>query len=256
MPATPGHTESPRPPRHFATTRWTLVRAAGAGSTGGDGASAGAAADALGRLCELYWYPLYAFVRRKGYDADAAADLTQGFFADFIARQSVAAADPGQGRFRSYLLASLQHFIANERERAAALKRGGGRTIVSFDAGDADQRYRLEPAHDLTPERLFDRQWAIALIHRALDAVRQDVAARGKLPVFERLKSFLTAPDNLDPYRAAAADLGMSEGAVKVAVHRMRQQFREALRAAIAETVAGDEDVDDEVRHLFASLAR
>jgi RNA polymerase sigma-70 factor (ECF subfamily) len=236
--------------RQFATTRWSLVSAAAAG---GDTAAARAA---LSELCTLYWYPLYAFVRRQGVDADAAADVTQGFFARFIELESLQSARQERGRFRSYLLGAVKHFLANERQRAAALKRGGGAKVVSFDPQDAESRYLREPAHDLTPEHVFERRWALLLIERTLERVAEEMRGRGRTREFERLRPFLVEEASDDSYRAASTELGMSEGAVKVLIHRLRRRFREQLRAAIAETVASPADVDDEIRHLFECLAR
>ena len=233
--------------RRFATTRWSLVTAASA-----DGAQARAA---LSELCELYWYPLYAFVRRQGLDPDAASDTTQGFFARFIELESVRAARQDRGRVRSYLLGAVKHFMANERQHAAAQKRGGNRTIVSFDAGDAESRYQREPAHGLTPEHVFERRWALLLIERTLERLGVEMTKRGKAKEFERLRAFLVADAPGDSYRDAANELSMSEGAVKVVIHRLRRRFREHLRGAIAETVASPADVDDEIRHLFTCLA-
>jgi len=234
--------------RTFATTRWSLVTAA---STDGDQARA-----ALSELCELYWYPLYAFVRRQNIDADAASDLTQGFFARFIELESVRAARQERGRFRSYLLGAVKNFIANERQHARAAKRGGGRTILSFDPHDAESRYQREPAHDLTPEHVFERRWALMLIERSLDKVAEEMRSRGKAKEFDRLRPFLVADAGEDSYRAAARELALSEGAVKVLIHRLRRRFRENLRGAIAETVVSPADIDDEIRHLFECLAR
>ncbi|MGB7161271.1 MAG: sigma-70 family RNA polymerase sigma factor [Tepidisphaeraceae bacterium] len=234
--------------RRFATTRWSLVTAA---SAGGDQARA-----ALAELCELYWYPLYAFVRRQGVDADAASDLTQGFFARFIELESVRSARQDRGRFRSYLLGAVKHFLANERQHAKAQKRGGDKTILSFDPHDAETRYQREPAHDLTPEHIFERRWALLLIERTLDQLGNEMTARGKSKEFERLRPFLVADASGDSYRDAATELGLSEGAVKVLIHRLRRRFRDHLRGAIAETVASPADIDDEIRHLFTCLAR
>ena len=241
-------TDSDRP-RRFATTRWSLVSAAA-------GEDSGAARTALAELCELYWYPLYAFVRRQGIDADAASDLTQGFFARFIELESLRAARQERGRFRSYLLAAVKHFIANERQRARAQKRGGGAKVLSFDPQDAETRYQREPAHDLTPEHVFERRWALLLIERTLDALADEMRSRGRSKEFARLRPFLVEEASDDSYRAAGADLDMSEGAVKVLIHRLRRRFRDHLRGAIAETVASADDVDDEIRHLFTCLAR
>jgi RNA polymerase sigma-70 factor (ECF subfamily) len=242
------HTDPDRH-RRFATTRWSLVSAAA-------GENRDAARAALAELCELYWYPLYAFVRRQRHGADAASDLTQGFFARFIELESLRTARQDRGRFRSYLLGAVKHFIANEHQRAIAQKRGGGAKVLSFDPGDAESRYQREPSHDLTPEHVFERRWALLLIERTLENLAAEMQARGKSKEFARLRPFLVEEASDDSYRAAGGDLGMSEGAVKVLIHRLRRRFRDHLRGAIAETVASPEDVDDEIQHLFTCLAR
>ena len=246
----------PAGPAHFATTRWTLVVAAGAARRDGTPE----ARKALGELCTLYWYPVYAYVRRRGKNAEDALDLTQGFFTRLIEKNDLAAADPARGRFRAWLLASVKHYLANEWDRATAKKRGGGRAVFSLDidADDAEGRYRREPAHSLTPERIFDRRWALTTLEQALVALEAQCGQEGKAELFQALRPTLTAEATGDvtPYRQVAGQLGMSEGAVKVTAHRLRRQYRDLLRQAIAETVERPEDVDDEIRDLFAALAR
>lgn len=232
----------------FATTRWTVVLAAGRGADAG-------AADALATMCQTYWYPVYAFVRRRGHNPEDAQDLTQAFFARLLEKDAVRAADPGRGRFRSFLLSSVQNFLANERDEAAAQKRGGGRPAISLDPSTAESRYAVEPAHELTPEKLFDRRWALTQLDLCLDELRGDYARRGQGHVFARLQPFLGGDVPGGSYAPAAAELGMSESAVKVAVHRLRQRYRELLRRQILQTVASPDEVDEEVRHLFAALA-
>ncbi len=236
------------PSEPFESTRWSLVAAAG-----GDRGS-GRAREALEALCSAYWYPIYAFIRRRGHDAEAAADLAQGFFAALLESDAFFGLDPAKGKFRAFLLASCQHFLAHERDRANALKRGGGRTIASLD--DAEGRYRREPSHDLTPEALFDRRYALALLDATLDELRADFARRGQADHFDALKPTLTGDARNVPYREIADRLGTTEGAVQVAVHRLRKRYREALRDRIAQTVAGPSEIDDEIRDLFAALAR
>jgi RNA polymerase sigma-70 factor (ECF subfamily) len=231
----------------FATTRWSLVMLAG------DKERAGSA-DALSSLCQLYWYPLYAFVRRQGHKPEDAADLTQGFFTRFLERNDVAAARQERGRFRSYLLACMKHYLANEWDRTRAQKRGGGKSPVSIDAMVAEERYGLEPGHDLTPEKLFDRRWALTLLDRVLTDLRHDLSGKGKRHVFEQLKPFITNDGEADERRRAAEALKMSEGAFNVALHRLRKRYRELLRKHIADTVRDEKDVDDEIRDLFAAL--
>lgn len=242
----------PGGPRHFGTTRWTLVAAAGKTGTP-------EARKALADLCRLYWYPLYAFVRRRGFDAEAALDLTQGFFTRLIEKNDLADADRTRGRFRAWLLASVKHYLANEWDKAVAAKRGGGRPVFGFDIdpGDAEDRYRREPSHEMTPERIFDRRWALTLLEQTLARMKATCERAGKGPLFEALKPTLTG-DGRDArdesYRDIADRLGTTEGALKVAAHRLRREYREMLRAEIEETVAGPEHVDDEIRDLFAAL--
>jgi RNA polymerase sigma-70 factor (ECF subfamily) len=231
----------------FATTRWSLVAAAR------EGGSPPARA-ALAELCRAYWYPVYAFVRRQGNGHDTAQDLTQEFFARLLEKDALAAVDPARGRFRSFLLASCRNFLANCRDHDHALKRGGGRPTLPLDFGDADGRYGREPAHADTPERLFERRWALALLDRVLGRLSDEYAASGKAALFQRLRPYLTGDASGDPYAAAATDLGTNEGAVKVAVHRLRQRYRDTLRDEIAQTLADPAEVDDEIRALFAAL--
>lgn len=227
------------PPRaSFATTRWSVVLAAG-------GADTAAARDALATLCATYWYPLYAYARRRGADRHASEDLTQGFFAMLLARGSVAAADPERGRFRAFLLTAFQRFATNERERAAAQKRGGSAPALSIDFDQGESRFTNEPSHEMTPEREFERRFALALLARVLDRVRAE------RPGDADLLPYVGGAGDARPYAEIAAARGASEGAVKVAVHRLRARYRECLRAEIRETVAQDADVDDEIRHLL-----
>jgi RNA polymerase sigma factor (sigma-70 family) len=223
----------------FATTRWSLVAAA----------KGPAARQALAELCELYWYPVYAFVRRRGHSPHDAADLTQAFFARLIETAGIAGADPDKGRFRSYLLGAVRHFLANEHDRAVAKKRGGGRVIESLNLSDAERRYAAEPADGRTPEQLFERRWALTLLDGVLAGLRAEYAASGQAVLFDRLKATLTG--DAGPYADLAAELGMTEGAVKVAAHRLRRRYRDRLRAAIAETA---DDVEAEIRDLFTAL--
>ncbi len=231
----------------FATTHWSLVLGAGRrGST--------ASRRALATLCESYWFPLYAFVRREGYSAPDAQDLTQEFFARLLEKKYLAVVDPRRGRFRSFLLAAMKHFLAHERDRAKAKKRGGGRRILSLDFPSAESRYNLDPADELTPERLYERRWALALLEQVLKRLRDEHAAAGKLALFERLKEFLTGAKGSQSYQQIADELAMTEGAIKVAVHRLRRRYRELLEEEIAQTVAGPEEVEDERRALLAAV--
>ena len=230
----------------FATTQWSLVLAAS--RPGAPEAEA-----ALERLCRLYWYPVFAFVRRQGHSSEDAQDLTQGFFARLIEKGDLGAADRSRGRFRSFLLSACQHFLSNERDRARASKRGGGRAPVPIDAAAAEGRYQAALSHAETPERIYERQWCLTLLQAALDGVRADYLEAGNARVFDLLQGFLTADDS-NTYAEAGRELWMSEGAVKVAVHRLRRRYRQELRRRVAETVESEHDVEDEIRHLLQTL--
>jgi RNA polymerase sigma-70 factor (ECF subfamily) len=206
-------------------------------------------------LCQTYWYPLYAYIRRQGHDADQAQDLAQEFFARLVEKDGLASVDQAKGRFRSFLLAACRHFLANERDRARTLKRGGDRQFVPIEFGDADSRYSCEPGHHETPERLFERRWALALLERVLARLRGEYEAAGKGRLFEQLKGHLTGDSGGVPHAQAAAELGLSEGAVKVAVHRLRRRYRDLLREEIARTLDDPDQVEAEIRDLFAALA-
>lgn len=234
-------------PQGFHTTRWSVVLAAGRSQTR-------EARAALEHLAESYWYPLYSYVRRRGHGEEEARDLTQGFFVLLFERDDLAAAAPEKGRFRAFLLTALKHFLVNEAERARAIKRGGGRAPVSIEAGGADTRYSLEPADELTPEKQFERAWAHSVLDRTLERLRAEYAGRGKAALFERLRHHLIAAEEATPYKEVADELGLSEGAIKVAVHRLRGRYRKALRAEILDTVADPAEVEDELRQLFEAL--
>jgi DNA-directed RNA polymerase specialized sigma24 family protein len=218
-------------------------------------AGAAGSAEALARLCALYWYPVFAFVRRQGHATEEAEDLTQGFFARLIEKGDLADADRTRGRFRSFLLTACQHYLSNERDRASAQKRGGGVRLLSIDLLAAEGRYDRALAHAETPERLFDRQWCLTLLAGVLDDLRQDYEAAGRVGLFERVKPFLTEGERTETYADAGLDLSMTGGAVKVAVHRLRQRYRRALRQRVADTVASPEEVDEEIAFLLATLA-
>jgi RNA polymerase sigma-70 factor (ECF subfamily) len=234
--------------RRFPLTSWSLVIAAGQRNAPGS-------RDALSHLCSLYWYPLYAYVRRHGLDVDRAQDLTQAFFALLLDKNYIQDARRERGKFRSFLLASLKHFLANERDRNIALKRGGGIPAVSLDMclRDGEAQYAREPGHELTPERIFEQRWAMTLIELVRDRLSREFAGAGKADQFQRLSGFIA--DEADvPYREIAAEIGMTEGSVKVAVHRLRRRFREILRDEVMQTVSGVEEVDDEISFLMAAL--
>ena len=230
----------------FQTTSWSLVIAAAE-------QPAESAEAALAKLCQLYWYPVYAFARRRGNSEDDARDLTQAFFSRVLEKNYLKDADPARGRFRSFLLASVRHFLANEWNREQAEKRGGGVLTIALDRETAEGRYCLEPATQETPERVYERQWAQALLDQVMASLREEYASSGRLDQFERLEPFLTATDGL-PYTELARQWGSSEGAVKVAVHRIRKKYRMLLRQKIAETVASPAEIDDEIRFLLAAL--
>ena len=231
--------------REFHTTRWSVVLAA---QHGGDGTRA---LKAMSELCRDYWYPLYAFVRRRGHAPHDAQDLTQAFFATLM-ETNATAADPQRGRFRSYLLGALKHFLANDFHRANAQKRGGGQQLVEWHAFEPEAHYALEPAADTDAETLYDRRWALDLLDRAMKRLRAEFAAKKDESTFDALKGTLSGA--AAAREELAKKLGMTEGALKVAVHRLRQRYREVLRAEIAETVNFPADVEDEMRHLVAVL--
>ncbi len=234
--------------REFATTRWSVVIAAGSPSSPKSAA-------ALSHLCQAYWYPLYAFVRRQGHSAHDAQDLTQEFFARLLEKNYLAAVSREKGRFRSFLLASLKHFLANEWDKARALKRGGGQEIIHLDAHDAETRYHLEPKEVQSADKIYERRWAMTLLDRVLERLREEQVAAGKAEQFELMKTCLMGERAAQPYAELAGQLKMTEGNVKVIVHRLRQRYRELLRSEIAETVASPADVDEELRQLFAALS-
>jgi len=234
-------------PRRFSTTRWSVIRAASRGTTP-------EAHEALATLCGLYWYPLYAFTRRQGHGPEDAHDLVQGFFTRLLEKNDLAAVDRQRGRFRAWLLSSLKHFLANEWDRERTQKRGGGQTLLSIDAEAAEGRYQHEPSHDLTPERLYERRWALTLLEHVMSTLEDECARLGRQELFEKLRGTLTADAGKVPYAQVAEALGMSEGAVKTAAHRLRGRFREVLRSEIAQTVETPEEIDDEIRLLLVSL--
>ena len=212
------------------------------------------AREALATLCDAYWYPIYAYVRRQGHTPEAAQDLTQEFFAYVLERDLFAKADPARGRFRTFLRTVCARQLANHRDRENARKRGGGRPVLSIDARDAEGRYAREPAHDLTAERIFDRSWALTLLARVLDGLRREYDDAGRAATFEELRAVLTRGPETASYAAIAERLGTTEGAVRVAVHRLRRRYAMLLRQEIAATVDGPDEVDDEIRSLFAAL--
>jgi RNA polymerase sigma-70 factor (ECF subfamily) len=228
----------------FHTTRWTMVLACG------DELDATRAQAALAELFQIYWYPLYAYVRRRGFSEHDAEDLVQAFCVHLQEKHALCKADPLRGKFRSFLLSSLQNFLANENERAHAQKRGGGREFVFLDAAAAHERYRLEPTHSLTPESIFEMRWAHALLEQTLTSLRGDFIARGKERLFDGLASFLTADLHDTSYQSAADQLGLPLSAIKTTVHRLRRDYRSQLREEIGRTVSSPDEIDEELRHL------
>ena len=235
----------------FEATRWSIVIAAKKAG----GSDSALAHDALGKLCTAYWYPLYTFVRRSGKSPHDAQDLTQEFFARLLEKNWLDDVDRSRGRFRSWLLAAMKHFLFNEWDRSRAQKRGGGATPIPLDAVSAESRYAHEPADTATAtaEVLFDRRWTLTLLDRVLARLRAEFSTAGKAALFDALKPSLTGEKS--PYADLAAQLGMSEGAVKTAVHRLRTRYRDLIRTEIAETVETPAEVDDELRHLLAALS-
>ena len=232
----------------FDTTHWSVVLAAGRRSSANS-------EKALESLCRTYWYPLYAYVRRRVADVHEAQDLTQEFFARLLEKNYLAEAQPQRGRFRAFLLTTFKHFLSKEWDKAKAQKRGGGRAPIPLDFDSGDSRYSVEPSESLTAEQLYDRQWAVTLLDRVMDRLRDEFIRAGKTVPFERLKGFLIGQHSNVTYADIADELGMTEGTVKMTAHRMRQRYRELLRSEIAQTVADPGDVDDEIRDLFATFS-
>jgi len=209
---------------------------------------------ALETLCNSYWYPLYAYLRGHGNSPEEARDLTQAFFAEILEKDRLQAIDQSKGKFRSFLLASLKNFMSHEYEKGQALKRGGGTTTVSMDAEDAETRFKIEPVDDLTPDQIFERRWGLTMMERAMGRLETETASTSTPEQFEQMKSYLTGAGAGTPYKEAADEVGMSEGAFKTAVHRMRQRYGRLLRDEIAETVADPAEVDGEVKHLLTVI--
>ena len=232
----------------FATTHWSVVLAAGQKDLP-------QAAEALEKLCRTYWYPLYAYVRRKGYAPEDAEDLTQDFFARLLQKDFPAGIKPDGGKFRSYLLTALNHFLVNDWEARQTRKRGGGATVFSLDGLDAEARYALEAADPATPESLYERRWAATLLEQVRHRLREEYSAEGKAELFERLQPCLTGTERLIAYDELAAQLGTTEGAVKMAVLRLRKRYGYLLRMEIAQTVVTPEEVAEEIRALIAAAA-
>lgn len=236
----------PHSAARFPSTHWSVVVAAG-------DPESPRTREALTDLCQSYWFPLYAYIRRRGHDPESARDLTQELFVRVLEKGVLGAADPARGRFRWFLRGICADFLANQLDRKNALKRGGGRPVVPI--ADAERRYALEPSHDLTPERVFDRTWALTLISLTLDALRREYLDAGRGALFEALNPVLTDGSHVEAYATVAARLETTEGAVRVAVHRMRRRFGERLREQLSATVVNPAEVDDEIRALFDALS-
>ena len=232
----------------FATTHWSVVLEAGQEDSP-------KASEAMAHLCRTYWYPLYAYIRRKGYNPADAQDLTQEFFTRLLQKNYPAQADRAKGKFRSFLLLTLNHFLADEHARATAQKRGGGQTLVSLDQESPEERYRLEPADMLSPEKVFERRWAQTILDQALLRLRAEFAQQGKAEIYEVLKAFEPGEQSSLSYAEAAARLRVSESAIKSMIHRIRQRHRELVREEIAHTVSTAAEVDEELRHLIAVIS-
>jgi RNA polymerase sigma-70 factor (ECF subfamily) len=240
---TPGNGQSPR----FATTRWSIIAAAA-------DRDAPESRGALEALCAAYWYPLYGYIRRHGFSSEQAEDLTQDFLATLLEKDFFQGIDRSRGSFRSYLIACVRHFLANERDRAMAQKRGGGRATLSLDFQDAESRYRQDGSAGMTAEALYERQWALTLLREVLDRLRDEWHSAGRGRLFEAVEGFLIGESEPKGYEGAAAELGMTAGAVRVAVHRLRRRYRELVREEIARTVADPAEIDGEIRDLFRAL--
>jgi RNA polymerase sigma-70 factor (ECF subfamily) len=233
----------------FVTTKWSVVRAAGRSETT-------QAQVALEKLCRTYWYPLYAYVRRRGHSPEDAQDLTQEFFAQLLEGRLLAGADPNLGRFRSFLLASMNHFLTDEWKKARAQKRGGGCQMLSLDWAAAEERFDLEPVDESAPDKVFEKQWALTLLGEVLNRLELEYQNDGKADLFTALKQTLAGSRESQPYAALAIELDMSESAIKVAVHRLRKRYRELIRNEIAGTLEHSQDIEEEMRYLFGALAK
>jgi RNA polymerase sigma factor (sigma-70 family) len=246
-PATSADSSS-APREYFLTTRWTMVLSAGRKSSPQSDR-------ALGELCQAYWFPLYAYVRRRGHSKEDAEDLVQEFFARFLEKNYLEGVAAERGKFRAFLLASLKHFLANEWDKSQRQKRGGGVLHLSLDWQSAEERLQHEPADNAAPDRIFDREWALALLEQVITRLRNECAADSKSALFEQTKGYLMVGEHATPYAEAAKSLGVDEGAVRVAVHRLRKRYRELLREEIAGTLSDASQVQQELQSLQAALA-
>jgi RNA polymerase sigma factor (sigma-70 family) len=231
----------------FATTHWSVVLAAG--QTNSPEMEA-----ALEALCKSYWFPIYSYIRRRGHEHQNALDLAQGFFEMLLEKKNLAGIDPHRGRFRSFLLTVLNGYLANQYDRETAQKRGGGKKIISLDDDTIENRYQLEPATNLTPDKIYERHWAVAVMQKALDDLAAEFSSAGKTRLFEALKIYLTTEPSAGDYKIIAQQLNMKEGGIAVSVYRMRQRYRELVRGVVANTVSNPMEIDDEMRHLLELL--
>jgi RNA polymerase sigma factor (sigma-70 family) len=247
---TTGHSSqsSAAPGEVFATTHWTVVLAAGRRSTPQSD-------HALEELCRTYWFPLYAYVRRRGHNKEDAEDSVQAFFARFLAKNYLAGLSAERGRFRAFLLASLKHFLINDWKKSQRQKRGGGAALLSLDWQTADTKFQVAAKNEPSPDKVFDREWALALLAKVIERLQKECAADGKAKLFEQLKVFLTADKDDAAQSKVAKSLGMEEGSVRVAIHRLRKRYRQLLRDEIAQTLADAADVDEEMRALFGAFS-
>jgi DNA-directed RNA polymerase specialized sigma24 family protein len=241
------HTNDPLAAGRFHTTHWSVVLRAGQGKLPESD-------EALEKLCRAYWQPICLFACRKGSSEEDAKDLTQQFFSRLLERNDFAGVDPQKGKFRTFLLASFTHFLANEYDRASALKRGGGKTIFSLDELSSEQLGEVAPAANDSPAHLFDRRWATAVLERAIKQLQIEMSAAGKSVQFDLLKKFLTADAFEGEYESIAQKLGVAGSSVAVLVHRLRQRYRELVRAEVAQTVSSPVELEEEMRHLFEVL--
>jgi RNA polymerase sigma factor (sigma-70 family) len=232
---------------HFAATRWTLVLQAGH-------KSAPNSTRALAELCSTYWHPLYAYARRRGHNPDDARDLTQSFFTMLLEKGTLGLADPARGRFRTFLLSAMQNFLAGEWRKQQAQKRGGAMEILSLDFESAEESYAREPSHNLNPEAVFERRWALSLVERAVTDLREQYAAAGNAKLFDALKPYLVGDQQTVPYAELAEQFGRSQGTLRTAVSRLRSRWGGRIRDLVAETVKDESEVHDELRKLIASL--
>jgi RNA polymerase sigma factor (sigma-70 family) len=234
--------------RSFPTTRWSLIL-----SSASDSRSQ--AESALGELCRAYWYPVYSFIRARSSSADQAQDLTQDFFVYLLKGTVFASADPAVGRFRSFLTTAVRNFLADQADRRNAIKRGGGVVTVPIDLTAAEERFARDLHHNDTPERIFDRQWALTLVSQACGQLQDALAREGKEPLFHHLRAFLPGGSDPPSYANLAAELKTTESSVKVTIHRLRRRYRDLLRANVSHTLADPKDVDEEIRFLLKSLS-